>query len=232
LAFCSGGNISTTLAKRFSNLEIDELKLMSVHGISTCPVTACVGMVVFKKYAALSAHSTMPAGIAAPNHSLYISDTLGRFFPSFWKGEVLGGPGACAGIFGPTANDHGCRVYEDIGERIVRTGDTGYLEDGGQLTIVSRLEDVSVVRLPEGFVDLNDVARTADAAVTQHRDDKQQLQAFIVSFPEPDMNILTDLQGLLQQLQLPAYLLPTSVILFDALPLKRGGGVDRKQLQS
>lgn len=46
------------------------------------------------------------------------------------------------------------------------------------------------------------------------------------------MNILTDLQGLVQQLQLPAYLLPTSAILLDALPLKRGGGVDRKQLQS
>jgi hypothetical protein len=67
LAFCSGGNISTTLAKRFSNLEIDGLKLMSVHGISTCPVTACVGMIGFKKYAALSADSTMPAGIAMPN---------------------------------------------------------------------------------------------------------------------------------------------------------------------
>lgn len=179
-------------------------------------------MVGFKKYAALSADSTMPAGIAAPNHSLYILDTLGRCFPSFGKGEIiLGGPGACAGILGPTAKDHGCRVYEDNGERIVCTGDTGYLGDGGQLTIVSCLEDASVVRLPEGFVDLNDVARTTvdrsngkitDAAVTQHQNDAQQLQVFIVVSSEPDKDISTYLQGLLRQLPLPAYLRPTSAI--------------------
>jgi acyl-coenzyme A synthetase/AMP-(fatty) acid ligase len=80
-------------------------------------------------------------------------------------------------------------VDSDAGIRSVRTGDFGFFDYDGALSVVSRQDTDSIVQLREYFVDLVDVSRTivdqshgklAEAVVVQRQDDKQQLQAFIV----------------------------------------------------
>ena len=83
-------------------------------------------------------------------------------------GEIwVSGPSVADGYFGTEPQDDvfGCRMVPDDGNRYVRTGDLGFIEDG-ELVVTGRTADKLLVRgrivYPQ---DLEETAETADAAL-------------------------------------------------------------------
>ncbi|KAF2833447.1 acetyl-CoA synthetase-like protein [Ophiobolus disseminans] len=200
--------------------------------IVACRLTACLGTVHYKEYAADTEGKLIPVGTAAPGYRV----------PFILKGEIwIESDGVSCGFFGPEVDDNEFRTHSDTGERTVRTGHYGFLDDAGVLFIVSCQDDNSVVCVRNYYVDLVDTSRTiinqsdgkvTEAIVVQEQDDPQQLQAFVVMSANTKGDVSRYLQTLLRSLPLPAYLRPTRAVVLITVPHTRAGKVDRALLQA
>ena len=135
-------------------------------------------------------------------------------------------------------------IHPKTGERIYRTGDLGYFHPDGYIVIEGR-ED-NQVKINGFRVELGDVEHAvqklpgiADAAVMPvHEKGTTLLGAWIV--PGQDCPFVKDEGGkpvcqrdeLMKALgrSLPAYMVPSSYMALDALPISQSGKTDRKHL--
>lgn len=117
----------------------------------------------------------------------------------------------------------------DAAERMYRTGDRGrYLPDGN-VAITGRIDDQVKVRgfrveLAEIDEALRERDRVKQAAVL-YDEERQALVAYVVS------DLTTDAIVAGVRAKLPPYMVPTSIVHVDALPLTPGGKVDRAALR-
>ena len=172
-------------------------------------------------------------GRPIPHLTAHLLDASGLPVPIGVAGEIqVGGAGVAAGYLGrpeltaerfvpdPFSGEAGARLY--------RSGDLARRLPDGELEYWGRIDHQVKIRgfrieLGEIEAALVGVAGVREAVVMAR---EQQLVAYVVAEPPPT---LTDLRAELGR-RLPDYMLPSALVVLDALPLTASGKVDRRAL--
>ena len=178
--------------------------------------------------------SSIPYGYPLTNQCYRVVDALGRDCPDYVAGELwIGGAGVALGYRGApelTAE----RFVELNGMRWYRTGDRGRYWPDGTLEFLGRQDHQVKVRghrielgeIESALAGLPEIARAVAVTVGM----PPQLAAAI-QLKQGVTTTEHDIKQLLQQL-LPDYMVPTSLVIYQDLPLNANGKVDRKTIIS
>ncbi|MFJ2915712.1 amino acid adenylation domain-containing protein, partial [Streptomyces sp. NPDC087228] len=169
------------------------------------------------------------------NAHLQVLDPALRPVPPGVVGELyVGGPGVALGYVGlpaATATRFVAAPFGRPGERRYRTGDLVRYRPDGALEYVGRADDqvkIRGFRIEPGEVEAALAAVDGvDQAVVVGREDRagdRRLVGYVTGAVDPDKvrSALTE--------RLPEYLLPSAVVVLDALPLTPHGKLDRAAL--
>ncbi len=186
---------------------------------------------------------SFPQGRPFPNVSIYVVDEQLQLVPVGETGELLvGGWGLARGYLNRselTAQKFISNPFKDkIQERLYRTGDNvRYLSDG-TIEILGRIDNQVKVR---GFrIELREIEQKLhqhpamkQVAVIAREDvaGDKRLVAYVVLHlsQEAEPKSISELRYFLKQ-QLPEYMIPSSFVVLEALPLSPNGKVDRRAL--
>jgi amino acid adenylation domain-containing protein len=187
-----------------------------------------------------------PIGRALDDLSLYVLDDDTALVPAGVPGELyVGGDGVSLGYLhrpGLTAERFVPDSFSgEPGRRLYRTGDLArYSPAGGELEYLGRIDSQVKIR---GFrIELGEIEHVfraqpavRDVVVLAERGGTgtDYLIAYVV--PRRDAVAISDdaLAGTLRDAAaaaLPAYMVPTAVVMIDRLPLNHNGKIDRKAL--
>jgi amino acid adenylation domain-containing protein len=214
---------------------LPETMIVNAYG----PTEVTYGATAFAFHSADHPDRDVPIGKPFPNYEVYIVDANLQPVPIGVSGELLiGGVGLARGylnrpeltaekfIFHPFSKEPGARLY--------RTGDLGsYLPDGN-VEFLGRIDNqvkIRGYRIEPGEIEsvLNfhpEIIRAVIVAREDHPGNKR-LIAYIVlrdrQFPISELSRF--LEG-----KLPSYMIPTSFVMLDELPLMPNGKLDRGAL--
>jgi amino acid adenylation domain-containing protein len=187
-----------------------------------------------------SANSLVPIGRPFANIQIYLLDRYQNPVPIGVPGELhIGGAGLAQGYLNrpelTTAKFIQNPLSEDKKDRLYKTGDLArYLPDGN-IEYLSRLDNQVKIR---GFrIELGEIETVLEQhplvqenAVVVHEIEEtgKRLVAYLV--PQPDQLIEnTELQAFLKQ-RLPIYMVPSSFVVLETMPLTPNGKIDRLAL--
>ncbi|WP_228411851.1 non-ribosomal peptide synthetase [Entomomonas moraniae] len=176
--------------------------------------------------------SSIPYGYPLTNQCYRVVDALGRDCPDYVAGELwIGGAGVALGYCASPALTKE-RFVEVDGQRWYRTGDRGRYWADGTLEFLGRVDHQVKVRghrielgeIESALASLPEIARAIAVTVGS----PAQLAAAI----QLKENLATSEQPIKEQLQqlLPDYMVPTSLVIYETLPLSANGKVDRKKI--
>ncbi|MEW1656688.1 amino acid adenylation domain-containing protein, partial [Streptomyces sp. NPDC093707] len=187
----------------------------------------------------LDATSTVPIGRPLGNVRAYVLDGRGEPVPVGVPGELLiGGAQVTRGYLGRpglTAERFVPDPYGEPGARMYRTGDLTRRLPDGAVEFLGRLDDQVKIR---GFrIELGEVeaaltalepVAAAAAVVREDRPGDRQLVGYLVPVPGTDL----DPSFLRRELTkaLPGYMVPSALVVLDALPLTAHNKLDRRAL--
>ncbi|MEM9461363.1 MAG: amino acid adenylation domain-containing protein [Myxococcota bacterium] len=185
---------------------------------------------------------SLPVGCALHNIAIYVLDEALNAVPVGVCGEIYvagiglargfrGRPGATAAAYLPDP-------FGEPGSRMYRTGDYGRLRRDGALEFLGRID--AQVKLHGLRIELGELEAvltaqpgvTEAAAVVADNAGGERLVAFVVVDPAAGL-APTELVPALRQAvgqRLPAYMVPTSITIRDALPMTSNGKLDRRAL--
>ncbi|MEU3001297.1 amino acid adenylation domain-containing protein [Streptomyces sp. NPDC006995] len=178
----------------------------------------------------------VPIGSAVANTSLYVLDAGGEPLPFGVPGELhIGGVQVAAGYLNRpehTAESFVADPYTPDGGVLYRTGDLAVLRADGLVEYRGRIDHqvkIRGFRIEPGEVEslLLTLPGVEQAVVTASRqpDGQHRLLAHAVA-PGADAELLTASLAA----RLPEYMVPSAIVLLDALPLSPNGKVDRRAL--
>lgn len=204
------------------------------------PTETVVGCCVYAAPAGEVRAGPVPIGRPIANTKLYVLDEHQRLAPMGVVGELyLGGDGVARGYLnrpGLTAERFVPNPFvEESGARLYRTGDLVRYLATGELEYVGRVDHQVKIR---GYrIELGEV----EAALARHegvrecavlaREDvpgEKRLVAYLVLRQELGL-LSSELRSFLIE-KLPEYMIPTTYIVLDELPLNANGKVDRRAL--
>ncbi|MER5747007.1 amino acid adenylation domain-containing protein [Streptomyces sp. NPDC002225] len=182
----------------------------------------------------LSGAVVPPIGTPIANFRAYVLDDALRPVPAGVRGELyLAGPGLARGYRGRpglTAERFVANPFGAPGERMYRSGDIARWNTAGDLEYLGRVDDQVKVR---GFrIELGEI----ESALALHPDVAQavvvtrnaNLLAYVAAAGERHP-AADDLRAFLAR-SLPDHMVPTAVVVLDALPLTPNDKVDRRAL--
>ncbi|WP_052376143.1 non-ribosomal peptide synthetase [Chondromyces apiculatus] len=217
--------------------ELPGCRMVHVYGPTETTTFAC-------SYHVTSAvRDIVPIGHPIPGTRMHVLDEQMRIVPAGGRGELyIGGEGLARGYWGrpdltaerfvpdPTGLEKGGRLY--------RTGDKVRLTSDGKIEFHGRIDHQVKVR---GFrIELGEIETVLSAhpgvrdAVVAARPDhsgEKRLVAYVV--PHPDAATSGSMErSILDYLQprLPDYMLPSAIVVLDALPLTPSHKVNRSAL--
>lgn len=212
------------------------LRLINEYG----PTETVVGCCVFEVGAQSEPGQVVPIGRPIANTRLYILNDEMMLLPVGVKGELfIGGDGVGRGYLQkPEATAERFvpdRFSEEGGGRLYRTGDlTRYREDG-TIEYLGRIDNQVKVRgyrieLGEIEAVLKGHELVQEAIVVQKGEarEEQRLVAYLVPAADGDLTIGAVRDYL--KSELPAYMIPSAIVLIDTLPLTLNGKVDYREL--
>ena len=180
----------------------------------------------------------LPSGFPLENVHVHIWDEDGREAGPNQAGEIVVGspymalgywrkPDLTAAKFIPDPGDSTRRLY--------RTGDLGRLRPDGYLIHLGRKDDqvkigsrrVEIGEIEAAFLDLDEINEAAVVARPDRRD-RPRLVAYVTSHDPTNLS-LADLKRRLR-FRLPAYMIPSAIVMLPALPKTPVGKTDRHQL--
>jgi amino acid adenylation domain-containing protein/non-ribosomal peptide synthase protein (TIGR01720 family) len=206
------------------------------------PTETTVGVTVYRVdegHAGGDTAATVPIGRPLANARLYILDQYRQPVPVGLTGELyIGGECLARGYLNrpeltaekfvpdPFGEKHGARLY--------RTGDLArYLPDGN-VEFLGRLDHQVKIR---GFrIELGEIEATLSEhpsvrevlLMAREEHESKRLVAYVVT-DEENASLHLELRGFLKS-RLPEYMVPSSFVFLDALPLTPHGKIDRQAL--
>ncbi|MFQ6332085.1 amino acid adenylation domain-containing protein, partial [Nocardia sp. CWNU-33] len=182
---------------------------------------------------------TVPIGAPVFNTQVYVLDSRLRPVPVGVAGELyLAGDQLATGYVARadlTSDRFVANPFGSAGVRMYRTGDLVSWTSGGELEYLGRTDfqvKLRGLRIELGEIEsaLTALDEVAQAVVVvrsdQHTGD--QLVAYVIAAPNGGLDIETLREDLGKQL--PAYMVPSVVIVLDEFPLNASGKLDRKAL--
>jgi amino acid adenylation domain-containing protein len=213
------------------------------------PTETVVGCTAFEVTAGQEVPAAVPAGAPVANTRIYVLDAWLELVPAGVAGEVyVAGAQLARGYLGHqglTAERFVACPFDPPGQRMYRTGDLARWRADGQLVFVGRADGqvkIRGFRVEPGEVEavLAACPGVAQAAVTVREgvQGDRRLAAYITpartSGDEDGHGSASG--GLASRVRehaaarLPDYMLPSAVVVLDALPLAPSGKVDRAAL--
>ncbi len=224
---CSGEALSYELQERF--FERVGARLHNLYG----PTEAAVD-VTYWECRRNDPRRVVPIGRPIANIHMHVLDGAGRETPVGVPGELhIGGVGLARGYHNRPELTAEKFIHHDQLGRLYRTGDLGRWLADGSLEYLGRLDHQVKLR---GFrVELGEIEAVlceqpgVRASVVLAREDvpgDRRLVAYVVLDAEvPTEGLRTALRT-----RLPEYMVPSSIVVLEALPLSPNGKVDRKVL--
>lgn len=180
--------------------------------------------------------SRIPIGKPITGTTIYLLDERRRAVPEGVVGEIcIGGAGLARGYLNRddlTAEKFVANPFAD-GERLYCTGDLGVWLPDGNLELIGRKDNQVKIR---GYrVELGEIESVLDqhpsvreSAVIAREDEAghRRLVAYVTGTGAID---ITDLKSLLTA-RLPAFMMPSTFVVLDQMPLTANGKIDRKAL--
>ncbi|MCG3782690.1 non-ribosomal peptide synthetase [Delftia acidovorans] len=177
-----------------------------------------------------------PVGVAIPDLGLYVLDGSLNLLPQGVAGELfVAGEGLARGYLnraGLSAERFIANPFTDDGSRLYRTGDLVRWNAQGELEYLGRVDQQVKIR---GFrIELGEVqsqllaqpeVREAVVLAKQSAGGARLVAYVSLNSPAED-GLLKDRLGQ----ALPDYMVPSAIVVLDALPLTANGKVDRKAL--
>lgn len=228
------------------NLLADSLQMWREHAPETVlineygPTEAVVGCVVHEVTADERLTGSVPIGRPIQNVQIYLLDRDLQPVPTGVAGELyIGGVSVARGYLNrPEMTAQ--RFLPDpfssrAGARLYKTGDLARYRPDGVLEYLGRLDDQVKIR---GYrIELGEIETALDEqpgvreSVVIAREDipgDQRLVAYAVA----DEGVVPQTADLRRALaaRLPEYMVPSDIVLLDALPLTANGKIDRRQL--
>ncbi len=232
---CSGEALSLELQQRF--LERQKAELHNLYG----PTEAAVD-VTFWQCRRDDDQQLVPIGKPVANTQIFILDDQMEPVPVGVAGELhIGGVQLARGYLGQAALTAEKFIphpfAQSAGERLYRTGDLVRYRVDGNIEYLGRIDHQVKIR---GFrVEIGEVEAALsahegvrEAVVIATEESDKRLVAYIVSAKAVDgaeQSLIRELQSDLRK-RLPDYMMPSSFMLLDALPLTATGKVNRRAL--
>jgi amino acid adenylation domain-containing protein len=181
-----------------------------------------------------------PIGVPIGDLQVYLLDTYYNLVPVGVAGEMyVGGEGVARGYLNRaelSAERFVPNPFSDKpGARLYRTGDLARISEGGELEFLGRVDHQVKIR---GYrIELGEVeavlgqhpgVREAVVVVREHDLGDKRLVAYVVAHLGRAPSV-GELRGYLR-VKLPEYMLPSALVVLDALPLTENGKVDRNAL--
>lgn len=230
---CSGEQLDASLAARFR-----ARFAAAVHNLYG-PTEASID-VTAHKYAGGS-EGSVPIGTAVANTQVYVADEGLRLVPAGVPGELLLGGVQLAqgyvGLPGLTAERFVPDLYGPPGGRLFRSGDLVRRLPRGELEFISRLDrqiKIRGMRVEPGETEAALIAQPGvGACVVAPRpgpSDESWLVAWAVPLPGAGIDVPATLAAL--RAALPAYLVPSALVVIAGLPVTANGKIDLASLPS
>ncbi|MBQ4878622.1 amino acid adenylation domain-containing protein [Pseudoalteromonas luteoviolacea] len=234
--FCSGEALEPAVLSAFQ-ARASGTELHNLYG----PTEAAIDVSYFdcRHY---SDQGSVPIGRAIQNTQLLVLDKHLNLVPKNVPGELyIGGEGLAKGYINQnelTAERFIVHPF-DTSQRLYRTGDLARYDEDGLLYFLGRIDSqvkLNGQRIEPGEIEyqLNQLATVRDAAieVNSHSSGYDYLCAYVVP-AQPIENNDDWCQALRAALgkTLPAALVPSKIMVLDALPLTNSGKLDRRALK-
>ncbi|MFF3786140.1 non-ribosomal peptide synthase/polyketide synthase [Streptomyces sp. NPDC001933] len=207
----------------------DGTSCLNLYGPSECTVNSVTAPV---------GSSPRPViGRPVTNARLYVLDAALQPLPAGVVGELyIAGAGLARGYLrrpGLTAGRFVADPFGPSGSRMYRTGDLVRWNPDGHLEFLGRTDDQVKVR---GFrVELGEIEAVlaehpgvARGAVTVRTDEGSRLVAYVV--PATGQVVQADTLRAWLRERLPEYMVPSALVVLDALPMTPNGKLDRRAL--
>ncbi|SCL70623.1 non-ribosomal peptide synthetase [Micromonospora peucetia] len=231
LAMLSGDWIPLTLPGRLRKA-LPEIRVESLGGATE----ASIWSIHHPVDEVDPAWRSIPYGRALAHQGVHVLDEALRPRPTWATGDLhISGVGLALGYWRDEAATAASFVVHPVtGERLYRTGDLGRLRPDGTIEFLGR-EDGQVkvhgYRIELGEIEAalegHPEVRAAALRLLGQAQGEKRLAAYVV--PEGPAPEPADLVAYLEH-RLPAYMVPTSFTVLEALPLSANGKVDRGQL--
>ena len=235
--FVIGGENLTSETLQFWRKNSPSTRLINEYG----PTETVVGCCTYEVGASDPGGGSVPIGKPIDNAELYVLDAELRRLPAGTAGELyIGGAGVARGYLNQTELTEQRFLADPFsqraGARMYKSGDLVRCRDSGIFEYLGRLDDQ--VKLRGYRIELGEV----EAAIAQHpavRQSAATVQARdglgngrLVGYAarrEDHAISQAQLREFLRQ-KLPPYMVPSSIVFLDFLPLTLNGKVDRSAL--
>lgn len=236
-AFIIGGEALFNEHTSFWQHRAPGTRLINEYG----PTEAVVGCCIYEVPEGSSNSGAVPIGRPIANAQLYLLDNEMQPVATGVTGELyIGGDGLARGYLNrpdATAEKFVPHPFAtNQGERLYKTGDLARFLGDGNLEYLGRIDNQVKIR---GFrIELGEV----ESVLVQHpavqetvvtiREDvpgDKRLVAYVTPATAEQPPALTEIRLYLRE-KLPAYMVPSAIVVLDALPLTTNGKIDHQSL--
>ncbi|MGZ4876838.1 MAG: amino acid adenylation domain-containing protein, partial [Candidatus Angelobacter sp.] len=236
-ALVIGGEMLKYADLKFWQLAAPDTRLINEYG----PTETVVGCCVYEVERSEDARGAVPIGRPITNMRMFVLDDMLRPAPVGVKGEIyIGGEGVARGYWRRpdlTAERFVPDPFSETGGgRLYRAGDLARYRDDGNIEYLGRTDHQ--IKLRGYRIELGEIesilaghqaVRQSAVIVREDDQDDQRLVGYVVLHEGNEKPTPDELKDYLRT-KLPEYMVPSSLILLEQLPLTANGKLDGKAL--